>query len=383
MDDLRRPLLTVHVLWHPNSSHGDIAEAVRRHFSREPIASGGDGMGVSTLFRSTPVGDGHLPAPIDFTGSATNAVVVLCGEEICQDPAWLEYVRETAAAVEAAPLRRGMFPVSVTAAGLQVTAEVQAFRWHDWPESNDRRPTRLLFELSHELAVMLRTYYAHLQDPARDSGMLPPIRVFLSHSKHDPLGGRLAKAVRNWLHTTRMTSFFDVVDIPPGRRFEDVLADEVERSAVLAFHTDSYSARPSCKREVLLAKSNGVPLVVASCLGDGDGRAFPYLGNVPVVPMPTKGRDRIRAVVGRLLDEVLLSAIWHCRTEPLRRQHPDVHFVPRPPELLLFAHLRSRGAVPSLIVYAGAPVGDDEEALFEGLTPAVRSFEEWLVERGA
>jgi len=180
-----------------------------------------------------------------------------------------------------------------------------------------------------------------------------------------------------------MSSFFDVVDIAPGQRFEDVLSEEAERSAVLAFHTDTYSTRPSCKREVLLAKSNGVPLVVASCLGEGDVRAFPYLGNVPVVPMPTKGRDRIRAVVGRLLDEVLLSAIWHCRTEPLRRQHPNVHFIPRPPELLLFAHLRARGAGSPLIVYAGTPVGGDEEALFEGFTPAVRSFEEWLVEIGA
>ena len=381
MNDLHRPLLTVHVLWHPDSSHGDIADAIRRHFNREPIAGGGDRMGVSTLFRSAPSGDRHLPAPVDFTGSTINAVVVLAGEEICQDPAWREYVGESAVAASAEPLRHRVFPVSVTPNGLQVTPDVQAFRWHDWPEPEHERPARLVFELTHELAIMLRTYHAHLRDPGQSSATLPPVRVFLSHSKHDSKGTRLATAVRNWLHRqTSLSSFFDVVplDIPPGRRFEAVLANEVERSAVLAFHTDTYSARPWCKREVLLAKLNGVPLVVASCLAEGDMRAFPYLGNVPVVPMPTQGRDRIRAVVGRLLDEVFVSALWHCLTEPLRRQHPRVRFVPRPPELLLFAHLRARGAGSSLIVYAGAPVGEDEEALFEGFAPAVRSLRNGL-----
>lgn len=381
MDDIHRPLLTVHVLWHPDSSHGDIADAIRRHFNRELTASGGDRMGVSTLFRSAPAGDGHLPAPVDFTGSATNAVVVLAGDEIQQDSAWREYVGEAAAAVSADPLRRRMLPISTTPAGLKLTPDVQAFRWHDWSEPEDKRPARLVFELTHELGAMLRTYHAHLRDPKSASTALPPVRVFLSHSKHDGSGARLATAVRNWLHRqTRLSSFFDVVDIPPGQRFEDVLASEVERSAVLAFHTDTYSARPWCKREVLLAKLNSVPLVVASCLAEGDVRAFPYLGNVPVVPMPTSGSGRVRTVVGRLLDEVLMSALWHCRTEPLRRQHSEIHFVPRPPELLLLAHLRGRNARPTTIVYAGNPIGDDEQALFEGLMPTVRSFDEWIVE---
>lgn len=41
--------------------------------------------------------------------------------------------------------------------------------------------------------------------------------------------------------------------------------------------------------------------------------------------------------------------------------------------------LRSADAPPALIVYADPPLGVDEEALFEGAKPPVKSFGEWLV----
>lgn len=381
----RQPLLALHVAWHPASEHHLIAGALRAHFNRERIAGVGDRMGVSTVFRSEPR-TGSVPADVEFDRTETAAVVLLAGDEMVGDDHWRDYIDAIVANATTDPVRRRVFPVAITRAGLEAASGLQALRWYDWAGGDADIQARLVFELTHELAVMLNAYRNHVRDPDadRDPNTALPARVFLSHSKHDDTGERVAKHVRAWLHgNSRLSSFLDVVDIAPGLSFAEVLAAEVERAAVLVVHSDSFSSRSWCKQEVLLAKEKSVPLVVASCLSTGDERSFPYLGNVPVVPLLAERPDRTRAVIGRLLDEVLRWSLWQCRTEPLREQAPGVLFIPRPPELLTFAQLKRQDALPSSVVYAGPRVGVHEEALLAGVGLPVRSFDEWLVEEGA
>lgn len=382
----RQPLLAIHVVWHPASDHHQIAGALRTHFNRERIVGVGDRMGVSTVFRSEPA-TGSVPADVEFDRTETTAVVLLAGDEMVDDAHWREYIEAMVANAAADPLRRRILPAAITQAGLGAAPGLQALRWYDWArDDTDPRP-RLVFELTHELALMLNAYRSHLRDPDADrepSAAPQPVRVFLSHSKHDDTGERVAKHVRDWLHgNSRLSSFFDVVDITPGLSFTEVLAAEVEGAAVLVVHSDSYSSRAWCQREVLLAKEKCVPLVVASCLNRGDERSFPYLGNVPVVPLLAERPDSTRAVIGRLLDEVLRWALWQCRTVPLREQATGVLFIPRPPELLTFAQLKRQDALLSSVVYAGPRIGVHEEELLAGVGLPAQSFDEWLVEEGA
>ena len=265
-----------------------------------------------------------------------------------------------------------VFPVAMAPSGERVVPNFQAVRWHGWAGGEEERTSQLVFELTHELGRMLDAYHRHLRDPDQDVSALmsiDPVRVFLSHSKHDTVGEAFAIEMRNWLHgQSRLNSFIDLVGIPAGQSFEDVLNFEVARSAVVVFHSDSFSRREWCRREVLLAKRLRVPVVVASCLTEGDERGFPYLGNVPIVPL-TGEATSIQALVSRLLDEVLLQTLWRCRTAPLSDRHGDILFVPHPPELLTFAQLSGPDAAPSLIVYPEPPLGSEEERLFEGLHP--------------
>lgn len=116
------------------------------------------------------------------------------------------------------------------------------------------------------------------------------MQIFLSHSKHDNNGVQIAKAIRTHLHNGHgLASFFDVHDIPAGLRFQVVLLQQVRVSAMVAIHTDSYSSREWCRREVIEAKRWNVPLVVANSISDLDERGFPYMGNVPVVRLEPMG----------------------------------------------------------------------------------------------
>ena len=382
MSDPREPLLVLHVLWHPDSAYGEVAEALRAHFARTRFSGVTGRMGMSVMFRSVGA-DGRLPARVDFDGSQASVVTVLAGDEMAAHEGWKRYVTDTIARTTDDRLRHRVLPVGMTRSGLDVAGDLQAVRWDRWEGGDAERRSRLVFELTLELSVMLAGYHRRLRDPdARyDAGSLPdPVRVFLSHSKHDDVGEAHAQAVRDWLHrNSRLSSFLDIVNIPPGHSFEDVLTARVQRSAVVALHSDTFSSREWCRREVLLAKQSGVPMVVASSIRTGDERGFPYLGNVPVTPLYDGSEHEIQALIGRLLDEVLKHALWQCRTEPFHHTYPNILFTPRPPELLTIAQLSRSDAQPSLIVYADPPLGVDEERLFEGFEPPVRSFGEWLV----
>jgi len=233
----------------------------------------------------------------------------------------------------------------------------------------------------------------HRLDQCRSTGggddalgrYLDKLRVFISYSKHDGDGESVGSSVRDWIHThSPLDSFFDVYDIPPGLSFRDVLLHEIGAGALLAVHTDSYSSREWCRREIIEAKRRLVPMIVVDCIRDVDPRAMPYLGNVPVVRMDMDRTDRIEVVAGCLLDEVFRSWLWLCRIGPYIANSPGVLFTPRPPELIALAAVPSCGedAVP-VIVYPEPLLAADEERLFTEIAPRVRllTLTDWLEER--
>jgi TIR domain len=384
-----RPFLALYIVWHPDFAEGpEIAEALREHFRRKLYENVAGGTGLSVLFRSTAVPRGSVPLPIDLSDAETTAIVVLADRALAADANWNGYVKELLEGTEAAGLGSRVFPVAIEASILgRLGLEEQALRWDRWTSSFEERQRQLIGELTYEFCRMLRHYLEHLKHPAEDEAALEAylkkVQIFLSHSKHDSDGERIAYQIRDRLHAGHgLSSFFDVHDIPAGLRFHRVLLQQVRVSAMVAIHTDSYSSREWCRREVIEAKRWNVPLVVANGISNLDERGFPYMGNVPVVRLEPHGVDRIDFVIGRLLDEVLKDFLWRCRVELTRdAADPRVVFIPRPPELISLASLPPATDVPKpVIVYPDPPLSAEEERLFADVAPRVqlRSLTEWL-----
>jgi hypothetical protein len=392
MPDPTRPFLVLYVVWHPGYPQGaNVAESLREHFRRALYENIAGGTGISVIFRSAPAPGSATPLLIDLDEAETTAIVVLADSALAEDPAWVAYLRELFDRTDAAGLGSRVFPVAVERAALAIGFDEQALRWDVWEGKEPEHRQRLIRELACEFCRMLRHYLEHLKRPAEDEAALElylkKVQIFLSHSKHDDDGERTARAIRDKLHASHgLSSFFDVHDIPAGLRFQRVLIQQVKMSAVVAVHTDSYSSREWCRREIIEAKRWNVPLVVANCISDLDERGFPYLGNVPIVRLDPRGPDRIDVVIGRLLDEVLKDFLWRCRVE-LVRDAADraVVFVPRPPELISLVGVPTATEVPEpVIVYPDPPLSAEEERLFEEVAPRVRlrSMTEWLAEEG-
>lgn len=385
-----RPFLVVYIAWHPGFAAGPaIAETLYDHFRRKLFENVAGGTGLSVLYRATPPAGQAAPLPIDFDEGETAAVVTLFDESFAADAAYMAWLKDTAERAEARGLGTRVFPVAMDVALTQSGMVEQAVRWDKWDGADTAaRSRRLIFSLTYQFARMLRAYLERLRHPAdADYALeryLKKVQVFLSHSKRDDDGERIAKVIRQALFDgDGLSSFFDVHDIAPGLPFDKVILNQVRVSAVVAIHTDSFSSREWCRREIIEAKRASVPLVVANCLADRDERGFPYMGNVPVVRMNPARVDRIEDVIGRLLDEVLKDFLWLCRVELVRKAAGDrVRFLPRPPELISLAGLDRAAGTPTILVYPDPPLGAEEQRLFEEIAPDVRlrSLTEWVAE---
>ena len=387
MAEATHTMLAVYIVWHPNYPKGsDIAELIREHFRDGRYKNVLGDIGLSVIFRSSPVPDAETPLDIDLDEAETTAIIVLAESVLAGDAAWREYVDGLINDAEAKGLGSQVFPVTLEKAGLDIGSDVQALRWDRWKGNDTEREQRLIRELSYEFSRMLRHYIERLKHPGEDAKALEryleKVQIFLSHSKHD--GERLTLKIRDWLQqSSGLSSFFDVLDIPAGTRFSDVLDLEVKRSAFVAVHTDSYSSREWCRREVIEAKRWNVPMIVANSMRDVDGRGFPYMGNVPIVRMAPNKTDRIEKVIGRLLDEVFKDFLWRCRIALAGDVGSEVLFMSRHPELISLANLPARTEVANpMIVYPDPPLGDEEKQLFQRIAPRVRlrNLTQWLKE---
>lgn len=377
----------LHVVWHPQCSAAPaIAEELRRHFASDRYHDIAGGAGVTVLLRDADTPHSDAPPAIGWAGGEIVAVVVLLDHATVADSRWALYLHDITGQADERGLATRVFPVALEAGALGDGLKVQALRWDRWSEDSEagRRIGRLIRELTHEFTRMLRHWLRSQPDHAGDElrRYRQSIQVFLSHSKHDDHGEAVAKAIRGWFHEhSALASFLDVDDMMAGVRFDAAIDDAIRHGVLVAIYTDSYSSREWCRREAILAKRHGVPMLVVDCLQDKDDRAFPYLWNVPVVRMGVDQPERAGQVASALLDEVFKDYLWQQRTVQ-HRLAPRTVFTSRPPELATAAAF---GGTPSdeesVIVHPDPPLGLEERGLFADTLPNVRvcTLSEWLV----
>ena len=381
-----RPLFILYVLRHPSSTEGrKVGSFLHHHFRHEQHQDVVGPRGLSFVYLAPSQN-------VDWSGADVTAVVVLMDEFIRSDPEWQEYADRIMrqAAVAGSAVR--CFPVMLQAVEHSGPSAIQqSLRWHSWPGGTEDRKQRLACDLAHEFSCMLR-HRLSMPDSRNNSALsvkdylATRIKVFLSHSKHDQDGEAIARNIRDWLSEhSHLSNFFDTYDIPPGMPFREVLLEEINDSAVMVLHSDSYSSRAWCRREVIEAKRRHVPMIVVSCLRDRDPHSIPYMGNTPVIRMsPDGGEDRYRALIQCLLEEVFRTYLWRCRVEEYRASHPEVLFLSRAPELLSLASLGAtmHSEDGAKIVYPNIAMSTDEARLFAEIAPRVcpLTLDEWLEE---
>lgn len=357
-----RPPLAVHILLFAEDDDG-LPAALYRHLARDPGRPLTRGLGIPVRLWKDPTPE--MVDAVTREPAARTAIVPIVGTGMVLDG------RKVLAAlrrvVKTRDARHAVFPIALDedALGgpLGALHQIRAFAW---PEA--ARTDRVLDEVTHDLYRLLtRTASGR---PA------PPLRLFLSYARKD--GEQLAHAVSSYVNDhTAMSRFFGPNSVAHGTDFTDAIKGEVERAALVAFQTDSYGSREWCRREVLIAKAAGRPMVVVNAVRRGEERSFPYLGNVATVRW--EGGDDPGEQAARtcalLLREALRVRYFEEEVRSRGLLSDGTHTTAYPPELCTLAALRRDAAEPAgagtRILYADPPLPDEEAALLRTVAPTV------------
>ncbi len=156
---------------------------------------------------------------------------------------------------------------------------------------------------------------------AEGSETKAPVQIFVSHSKSD-LPSASNEVVEGpvlellaWLAKGPVASWYDATKIRSGDAFAKSIADGITRSdAFVCVLTDHWSEREWCRRELLMAKRAGKPVVVVDALASVVPRLFSYIGNARTLRWePNKPQAVALAVV--------LEALKHLHTKAALEQH--------------------------------------------------------------
>ncbi|MGE0729425.1 MAG: TIR domain-containing protein [Acidimicrobiia bacterium] len=361
----RRPV-AVHVFWHPDDlpkqEDGDSlirAEPwlVLRTLMGDPFDAAGEAVGIPVVFHSCLPGAGSdPPPPPDLDASDRSLVVALVGANVLRRTEWRSWVASVRREVADRPGRCALLGVALVPEALdqeKMWANTNVHRADDEP---DLRPGRVLLAVLSALARLLAV------EPGRR------VRVFYSYARAD--GGPFVAELQDRSRLARLDDFIDAQDIQEGDDFAEVLGSSVAHTdtAVLAVVTDAYSKRDWCRREVLIARENEVPLAILDAVSLGQARLAPYFGHMPSVRLPIdvpgslRRFTRLDAALVALLLEVVRFRFLPLRFERMAKQlgrASSWSTLPTPPEPLTLLGPRLRAGIGTF-VYPDPPLNPDE-----------------------
>ena len=396
MKDLGNPFFTIFVVWHPSFKDGErIATAIRAHFRQEVFKNASGGLGIDVFCRFDPSNGYQVPHAVNLNGSYFTAVVILIDLNLACSSDWKQYIQSITEQTKNSEFSKVIFPVLIDSGSVnKICLKEQALCWHLWKGNIEQRQNKLIQELKVEFCRMLRHHVEHI-DHTNESNVeekrrryIEKFGVFLSYSNHDSHGEKIAVNIRKGIqeHFPALTVFVANRGIPAGMQFNDVLLDKVRSCAVVVMHTDSYSSREWCRREVIEAKLNSSPMVVANCIDKYEDCVFPYLGNVPNIRIDNRNvNKRLDLLIRLLLDELFKDLLCLYQEKIIDiAQHPDVMLISRPPELMCLVQSQSTtDSLPLFILYPDPPLSFEEKNLFLKISPQTKllTVMEWKVKQ--
>lgn len=266
------PPLSIYFVWYP--SDDDIVKPIFDHcfssLSRDVNKPFSRSMNLPIYCRtSTHKG---IPNEIQILSEKT-IIFVFISRELVIDDTWVEYIREMPHSnnVTIIPIALDKYAFKLNG----IFNYMNFIRAHEYDQKllNDY----LFISITHEI------YRCSLNEKFEKMalGKDNALKLFLSHAKDGTRGILLAKALKNFIDNSSMRNFFDATDIAPGFRFDEEIIGHINDSTVIAIHTDAYSSRYWCQREILSAKEQDRPIIAVDSLEEFEDRRFPFATNIP------------------------------------------------------------------------------------------------------
>ena len=323
------PPLSIIFVWHPADANtiSPIVEYCFSQLSRDINKPFSRSMNLPIFFRTTS--KKGVPNKIDITSDKT-LIFVFVSKEFADD-SWIDYIKDI-------PKKENVIviPIAMEKVALKLT---DIFEGRHFIRAYEFVPLLindyLFIAIAHEIYRWALNKKCNKTALGKDKA----IKIFISHAKDGKNGIRLATALKEFIDNSQMRNFFDATDIAAGYRFNDEIIGNIKESTVIAIHSDIYSSRYWCQREILCAKENNRPIIAVDTLEEFEDRRFPFATNVPGIRVHVNGSINKNDLL-RILSSALLETVRFFYSELLLKEYinegwiePDVEVLSRPPEV--------------------------------------------------
>jgi hypothetical protein len=361
--------LSVFIVWHPDYAEGQqiadfLYSVLCRDYSKPLIRS----MGIPVYFRSTRPANATQPIDIDFNESVFTAVIALVDDKFILDSEFRTYLDKISDECDKATDKCRVYPIAISKNAHKVSEKFSEKNFIPVIESENLN-VQIKSPVLHELCRLLMNM-KRATDEKESVPVSPPIKLFISHSKHDE-SKKDAIAFRDFINSqTQLKTFFDTNDIAYGSNFGEEIKKAAHESALVVFQSDSYAEREWCRIEVLEAKKSGCPIVIVNAVQNKEQRAFPYLGNYPSI----RFRDEnFLQIIDLTLEQVLFNRYTKKFIDSLTDMYgiKAKRILSTSPELFNFIQLKKDGLKESeqfgLVIYPDPPLGSEEMEILNQL----------------
>lgn len=329
------PPLSIFYVWHPADT--DIVKPVIAHCSKmfssdvsKPVSRA---MNLPLFY----ITSSSKNVPDKISVQTNKAIIVLfVSQEVASDNHWSDYY-------ENLPSQKHVFivPIALDKYAFNIRGVLKNknfIRAYEYDKS--------FFCENSFIAIAHETYRFALNDTYNEIslGKDTAIEIFISHAKDNGCGANLALALKNYIDNSAMNNFFDATDIAPSYVFSKEIEGHIKKSSIVAIHSDPYSSRYWCQKEMILAKEYNRPIVVVDILENYEDRRFPFSANIPAVHVNFENEPTKRDLL-RILSTVLLETIRYFYSKILLENFKEAGWFStnalicsRPPDLVDIAN---------------------------------------------
>lgn len=367
--------LSVYFVWHHSDNEQliDNIDYCANFLNRDSENPYSRSIKLPTFFKTSA----HSNMPSDIPEYSEKTIIFLfVSKYMVVDTNWNKYIQRLTqnSKFKVLPIAIDKLAFNLQA-GLNSTNFIRAFEF-----DTDFYKENLILSISHEL------YRLALNNKfdALDLGSSSAIQLFLSHAKDNGGGVALATRLKSFIENTSLNHFFDATDIAPGFDFDQEISGHLKNSTLIAIHSDTYSSRYWCQKEIQYAKEFSRPIIAVDCLNSYEDRRFPLACNIASIRVADNFDD---ADLYKIVIYSILETIRYFYTELLLKQYQQGNWFPhgaiilsRPPEITDLLKCKDLHSKKNTLIYPEPPVYEEELQAFKSLgidisTPLNAKFE--------
>jgi hypothetical protein len=324
-----KPPLSIFFVWHPadKTKVKPLFDFCFRMLQRDVEKPFSRSMNLPIFFRTSTTNE--IPSTI-ISSSKKVLIFAFLSLEVAADCKWTDYLKTLLQTNDAR-----LIPIALDKNAFSLNNILNGSNFIRMFEYQEEYKEAFFFiNVAHEI-------YRYALNNNFDSealGKTNAIKLFLSHSKWDDWAVKLTNDLKNIIDSSAMRSFFDAPDIAPGYKFCDEIEGHIKESTVITIHSDSYSSRYWCQREIISAKDLKRPIVAVDCLSVYEDRRFTYSANIPAIHVSAQDITS-KGVLLKILSFALLETVRLNYNMILLESYKecgwiskDTILMPRPPE---------------------------------------------------